>query len=195
MVAEHVGTARTDPELAVLMAQPRRWLHEGPSQVRSVRTVPKCSTTTSRPARRSAICTFVLPARPGDFRTEASERPYRRPGYVNQRSRNALTSGDEDKVSDLDSVARPRADIHPCGHVEGSATSEPGLSPLPVGGSRLRRFPSPSASQLNTKVGESLAHVEQGGNGRSASARGLAVAIWIHRVCHGGVMSFVFQKG
>ena len=34
----------------------------------SVRAVPTCLITTARPARRSAIWTFVLPDRPGDLR-------------------------------------------------------------------------------------------------------------------------------
>ena len=42
----------------------------------SPRAVPMCSTTTSRPARRSASCTFVLPERPGDFRTNTTPRQY-----------------------------------------------------------------------------------------------------------------------
>lgn len=38
----------------------------------SLRAVPTCSRTTSRPARRSAIRTLVLPERPGDFRTNTT---------------------------------------------------------------------------------------------------------------------------
>ncbi len=37
--------------------------------------VPMCSSTMSRPPRRSTIWTFVVPARPADFRTNTALGP------------------------------------------------------------------------------------------------------------------------
>ncbi len=67
----------------------------------SVRAVPTCSTTTSRPSRRSASWTFVLPDRPWAFRTKTTSGPYRPPGCVNHAVRNRVTCRNSNEVSDL----------------------------------------------------------------------------------------------
>lgn len=51
----------------------------------SVRAVPTCSSTTSRPPLRSAICTFVAPGRPGTLRTNTMSSNHTHPGVCQSR--------------------------------------------------------------------------------------------------------------
>ena len=64
VVIEHVGTARTDAELAVLMARARRRLHEGQGVLELDGVEDEAAGTPQRPAlmtsKRSALLWQVL---------------------------------------------------------------------------------------------------------------------------------------